>query len=48
MRKTLTVTPIPTSQTAILRIGIFTTPSMFGGGGSPFTDYSIGVTTEKS
>jgi hypothetical protein len=38
MRQTLAVTPIPVNnQTAVLLIGIFMNPSMFGGGGSPAT-----------
>ena len=34
MRQTLAVTPVPTSNTDVLLIGIFTTPSTSGGGGS--------------
>ena len=35
MRLTLAVTPVPTSnQTAVLLIGIFMNPTLFGGGGS--------------
>lgn len=35
MRLTLAVLQIPASHTAVLLIGIFLTPALYGGGGSP-------------
>ncbi len=38
MRKTLMVLQIPASnQTVVVLVGIFATPSMFGGGGPPIS-----------
>ena len=32
---------IPGSQTVVLLLGIFLTPALFGGGGSPSSAYSL-------
>jgi len=33
--RTLTIAYLPTSQTVVILVGIFTNPATFGGGGSP-------------
>ena len=43
MHWTLSITSIPASRTAVLLVGIFMNPAMFGGGGSPSTHYNTGA-----